>query len=117
MSSPSIVRPPAPRQRSSRTRSLRSSRTNKLVIPSVNNKTVLAGRAFQHYAPKLWNALSDDLRAMMPYANRQQTPLNPPLDTHDSLSCSTTPVMTNPNVGLNVFKRHLKTFLFKTAFS
>ena len=42
--------------------SLRSSNEHLLVVPGVNNKTVTASRAFQNYAPKLWNGLNKDLR-------------------------------------------------------
>lgn len=70
-------------------RCLRSSNEHLLVVPGVNNKTVTASRAFQNYAPKLWNGLNKDLRNL-------------------ALTC-------NFDM-LNVFKSGLKTELFTSAF-
>ena len=53
---------------------------------------MLAGRAFQNYAPKVWNSLSEDLRSL---ALR---------DTVDNDSDS--------RLSVNAFKSQLKTELF-----
>src|SRR6266496_2261474 len=47
-------------------RSLRSSSANQLVVPSAkdHNKTVLASRAYQNFAPNLWNNLSPYIRSL-----------------------------------------------------
>ena len=78
-----------------------------MVHPFKSNKTALAGRAFQNYAPRLWNGLPDDLRAIaalyahtptvLPHENSTAQPL-----FSFSAHCA--------------FKRRLKTALFKTAF-
>ena len=58
---------------------------------------MLAGRAFQNYAPKVWNSLSEDLRSL---ALR---------DTVDNDSDS--------RLSVNAFKSRLKTELFCAAFA
>ena len=73
-------------------RNLRSSGTLKLVIPSAN-KTVLASRAFQNSAPRIWNNLPDDIRVLAKSCN----------------SCNNLSVS-------NLFRSRLKTMLFKSAF-
>ena len=78
-------------------RQLRSSNEHRLVLPSRDNRTVLAGRAFQNYAPKVWNSLSEDLRSL---ALR---------DTVDNDSDS--------RLSVNAFKSRLKTELFCAAFA
>ena len=78
------------------TRALRSSGTNLLVIPSSNNKTALDGKAFQNYAPKLWNSLPERLRAIAQFGNPENIAIN--------------------YSGLSSFKHSLKTVLFTTAF-
>jgi Reverse transcriptase (RNA-dependent DNA polymerase)/Endonuclease-reverse transcriptase len=74
-------------------RALRSSTENRLTVPMHNNKSALASRAFQNYAPKVWNALSSELRELG------------------------TPANIDPTVSVNCFKRRLKTELFNAAFS
>jgi hypothetical protein len=73
-------------------RNLRSASKNLLCIPVSDNISLLSDRAFQNFAPKLWNSLSPDLRSLG---------LAPCADF---------------NIALNRFKRGLKTELFKTAF-
>lgn len=70
-------------------RELRSSNSNQLLVPLNKRHSSLADRAFEHYAPKLWNELSPELR---------EAGLN-----------NTIPVGT--------FKRRLRTEMFLTAFS
>ena len=77
-------------------RVLRSAGSNRLVVPTTNNKTMLAGRAFQNYAPKLWNGLPSELREL---ANLYE---------------QSSSVDNVPNTAL--FKNRLKTTLFTSAF-
>jgi len=44
-------------------RTQRSSGTDFLIIPFVNTRTY-GEAAFQHYAPRLWNSLPENLRAI-----------------------------------------------------
>jgi hypothetical protein len=82
-------------------RELRSTGTFKLAVP--RNKTNLAGRAFQNFAPRIWNDLPVNLRAM---AFPESDPVgSPTVDRNESL-----------NLIRNSFKRQLKTELFKSAF-
>jgi len=82
------------------TRSLRSSGQNQLTVSTDFNKTVLACRAFQNYAPKLWNSLPKSLRAQANISKNQL--VNNP--TSNSIT------------SINMFKRGLKTVLFHQAF-
>ena len=81
-------------------RALRSSGSHQLVIPP--SRTVLADRAFVHYAPKLWNSLPDFLRAMVPCFTNVSVVLSNDVDV---------------NSLVNLFKRKLKAFLFAAAFN
>ena len=71
-------------------RALRSS-THGILLDVPFCKTEMAARAFAVYAPKLWNALPADIRALV--------------DTRDDLS-----------VCIVKFKSMLKTLLFKRAY-
>ena len=55
----------------------------------MRKQTAIANRAYQNYAPVMWNSLPNDMRAM---------PMN---------------LISN----LDAFKRKLKTYLFTAAFS
>ena len=79
-------------------RTLRSSSNNLLVVPSTQNNTILANRAFQNYAPKLWNSLPDNLRCVTAASAAPHRP-------NDSITT------------VNSFKCRLKTVLFTSAFT
>jgi hypothetical protein len=75
-------------------RSMRSLIANKLVVPSRNNGTALAGRGFQNYAPTLWNnMLSPPLRALVLAQEANET------------------------FSISSFRQRLKTELFAAAFA
>ena len=89
------------------TRELRSSGANQLVIPTSNNTTTFACRAFQNYAPKLWNNLPTNLRDLV-------TPVPIIQSSDDLLSQDETLILLDP---LKRFKCQLKTTLFHTAYN
>ena len=70
-------------------------RGSRLIPPEKPNYVAYGGRAFQHSAPDLWNAIPDELR------NAGSLELEPELE---------------PEARLKLFKRKLKTHLFVNAY-